>query len=256
MNTNVDFKVELQDLTLPNGEIVKDKKAVVRLDNSKVLGIVSPQYEIVPHVKVLETFDSLDFLKRTKVDVCKEGALLFAEYRLQNGIKHEFEVQKGDVVDFGIRAFNSYNQQTGIGFELIAYRLVCTNGLVVPKGLSRLSFRHFNNDRINDFGGVVRQQFGNVEETVQIWKKWLDTKPSKERISDFYDSVRIGKKEKERLVVESVKDNESLGVWGVFNVATRYVSHELKIMNKSNRMIAVKNKERELLSKFYLFNWN
>src|SRR3989338_11268155 len=99
-----------------NGERIPDRMAVVRTDTNKALGIVGKDYKVVPHSRVIETFDRVDILSRKKVDVCKDGAVLVAQYELKEGGSILYsDVKVGDTVSFGLRVFNSMNYESGVG---------------------------------------------------------------------------------------------------------------------------------------------
>lgn len=253
----IDFEVELRNIQVTGGKKIPDRRAVVRKDNGLVLGIVGNSYRPIHHKKVLEAFETVPFLKRNQVSICRDGAIMFAQFDICNGKKMQAEVAVGDVVSFGLRAFNSFNLQYGVGFELNANRLVCTNGLVVPKAIARLSMRHFQNVDTNKFEEIIRGKMQEFEPTIEIWKNWMKIKPSESRVEEFFKDINIGKRLGKQLWDESINEVKKLGVWGLFNTFTRYVSHDLKIRgDEANRMLSVRNKERELLHKFYNYNWN
>ena len=255
---NYEFDVELRNIQVCAGKKIPDRKAVVRKDNGLVLGIVGNDYKPVLHSRVIDTFESVPFLKRNRIDVCQEGRIMFAQYDIKtNGDIKKAEVQKGDIVSFGLRGFNSFDTSYGVGFELNANRLVCTNGLVIPKTVARLSFRHFQNVDIPGLARTIQARMEQLNPTVETWKRWLTIHPSKERIQEYLKKVKIGKRIEEELLEKAVIDSTDTGVWGVYQVLTAYVSHGLKLRGKEeNRMLAVRNKERELLHGFYKFNWN
>jgi len=253
----VNFDVELKGIKVDGGEEIPDRKAVVRTDSGKVLGIVGNSYTPIHHRTVIETFDSMEFLKRKRIDVCRDGSVMFAQYDIGNGQALQTEVAVGDVVSFGLRAFNSFNLQFGVGFELNANRLVCTNGLVVPKAMARLSMRHFRNISTDGFEDVIKEKMKEFGPTIEIWRNWMKIKPSESRVEQFFKDVNIGQRLGKQLWNEAIDETKKLGVWGLYNTFTKYVTHDLKIRgNESNRMMSVRSKERELLHKFYNYNWN
>jgi len=254
---NYKFDVELKSLQVCGGKRVPDRKAVVRKDNGAVLGIVGNNYKIVPHEQVINTFDNLSYLKPRGVNVCREGAILFAQYDFDTKTVDKAEVEVGDVVSFGLRAFNSYNSQFGVGFELNAHRLKCKNGLVVPKTIARLSIRHFQGVTTQKFSELIMAKLPQVDSTIDTWRNWISIKPSEERIRTFFDESKMGKRLANELIEPAIANSQDIGVWGIFNTLTYHITHNLKVRGKEeNRMLAVRTKERELLYQFYNFQWN
>src|SRR3990170_67649 len=180
--SQLQFPVELEKAYLVNGDAIPHRRVVVRQDTRRVLGLVSDHYKIVPHAQVISVFDQMDNIKQGVVSLCKEGAVMIAYYHFKDNDAITHEVKVGDVVRFFIRVFNSYNQQYGIGFELIGIRLSCSNGLLVPNAMSRLSFRHFDTFDVRRFAGLIDAQLHHATSVVQIWKEWAILKPSEDCI--------------------------------------------------------------------------
>jgi len=253
-----EFETELKPIQICGGKRIPKRKAVVRSDTGAVLGIVGENYEGVPHSRVIDTFNGLEFLKRRNVDVCRDGAILFAQYDFTNGLDiKEAQIQVGDIVNFGLRAFNSFNSQFGVGFELNALQLRCKNGLVIPRTIARLSFRHFQNVDVTKFAELITSRTGEIHNAVETWKNWLKIRPDDEKIQKFLNEIKMGKRFQKEMLPEIQDGVEKEGVWGLFSAMTRHITHDLKIRgDESNRMLAVRNKEREFLYKFYSYSWN
>ena len=253
-----DFPTELRPIMICNGERIPDRMAVVRTDTNMALGIVGKDYKIVPHSAVIETFDRVDILSRKKVDVCKGGAVLMAQYELKEG-KNILcaDVKVGDTVSFGIRVFNSMNSLFGVGFELNALRLQCKNGLVVPRAIAKLSFRHFQGLDVSRFTELIQEKTREIEPTVEIWKRWMEIKPSPERITEFFKDVDVGKRLTKKLYKKAIESAQGAGVWGLYQVFTHYITHELNTrVAPEDKILIQKDKERSFLDRFYTFNWN
>jgi hypothetical protein len=253
-----DFSTELRPIQVAGGRRIPNRKAVIRTDTGTVLGIVGDNYEIVPHAQVVNTFDKVSFLRRQKVDVCRDGAILFAQYEFLDGKNvKSAEVKVGDTINFGLRAFNSYNSVFGVGFELNALRLVCKNGLVIPRTIARLSFRHFQNVDVSKFNELIFAKSDEITKTIDTWKIWRDIHPDEGRVKAFFEEIKLGKRLTDELLPKAMNDISENGLWGCFNTITAYITHDMKTRgDESNRMLAVRNKERELLYKFYSHRWN
>ena len=256
LNQAVDFKTIKRKVFTEDGVEVKDRKAIVRTDTNKVLGVVGNNYRIAEHSKVLEAFEQTGILKLKKVDVCKGGAVMFAHYDIENnGQLRQEDVQVGDTIRFGVRVFNSHNYDLGVGFEIVAYRLVCKNGLVVPRTMSRVSMKHYQSTDINRIRLSIVKKQDSILPTIQIWKRWSETKVDETRIDKFFEEAKVGKRLRSILYDRAVAENKRLGVWGIYNVFTHYTTHEMKVRSAENRTLSVRDKEQTLLQKFYQFDW-
>ena len=52
------------------------------------------------------------------------------------------EVEVGDDIGIGFQMWNSYDGSTSLGFRMMLYRLICTNGMMSKVNLSKYRFRH------------------------------------------------------------------------------------------------------------------
>ena len=52
------------------------------------------------------------------------------------------EVEAGDDIAIGFQMWNSYDGSTSLGFRMMLYRLICTNGMMSKVNLSKYRFRH------------------------------------------------------------------------------------------------------------------
>lgn len=231
-----DFGVDLQPIMTLNpvnggSDLIDRKKAVVRQDNGAVLGVVSDKYQLLKHADVIDSFrtalDGVDYDE--KIQVAKGGAQLFATYRL-NGVK--LEVAKGDLVSLQFIVKNSYDGTNALQIMLGAYRLVCTNGMVVGKQFFSFSQKHFGNDvsvkieTIREKVGMLRSQFGDTLPHLQEMSRTSMLGLSNEEIEK-----KIGAK-LPKYLIEEVKTRFSEDgdhtLWGFYNAMTSAISHNLK----------------------------
>ncbi len=257
MKQAYDFPVETRDIKIEGGIKVEGRKAVVRLDTEKPtpIAVVSDKYKIVPHKDVIETFTRVKGIKEVKVSVCKRGALLLGDYDFNNGLSKQ-EVAVGDTVQFGLRVFNSYDMTTGVGFEVTALRLVCSNGLLVPSKVARFSFKHFENVEINGLEDSVKGRLSESVKVVEEWGRWLKTVPTEARIKKFFEEAKgLGDKDKEKLSEASI-GLKNRNVWEIYNTVTAHLSHDLKFRKEEEKVATIRRREQVVLPKFHSFKWN
>lgn len=235
-----DFPVALQPIFTMNpvrledggsGDDIKRKKAVVRQDTGAVLGIVSDQYRLLEHKDVIESFrtalEGVDYTE--KISVARDGAQLFASYRLNSEL---IEVQKGDLVSLQFIVKNSYDGTNALQILLGAYRLVCTNGMVIGKQFFTFSQKHIGEDvsvkigTIQDKVEMLRGQFVDTLPHLQLLSRTDMVLPSDELFSDEYVS------ELPTYLVEAAKTSydgvRDFTVWGFYNSLTNAITHNMK----------------------------
>lgn len=123
------YSVRLQDPASPTGW--------------RECGVVSDDYLVVPNADVRD-------LAR---EIAGRSGLRFSEaktffdgkrYALALVAKEDglVETKVGDFVGLGLRVENSYDGSRRFSASLFAYRLACSNGMLVPSLFKRVTFRH------------------------------------------------------------------------------------------------------------------
>lgn len=251
MVSNFDFTVEKRNILIDaeTPRLYKDRKALVRTDTNEVLSIVSDRYQPTQHSDVFEMFNQLEGLNYTGHSMTGDGGVCFWNFDI-DGEKPR-EVSVGDPVSFRFRAFNSHNLMTGRGIELIAMRLVCRNGMVLPKSMGIYSFKHMNNDfqRLNS---VVEKFKEEPQSVVNLWKRWLTTEPDKDAVNAFVSKLGITQEKDELTLRAEMLQRKNL--WEIYNVMTAYLTHEKK--NRGVNKIANHRKlNYEYTNLFYKHAW-
>jgi len=240
--------IENKIFTSDNIEIPK-RKAITRPDTNEVLSIVGTNYRLMKHEKVIDIFNEKLEKEPDQINLTTDGGVMFAKYSLPS--LKSAEVAKGDIIDFSLRVFNSYNMLTSTGFEVVGKRLVCMNGMTVPKSMASFSFKHLNNDGIHRLTDSMFNLGDTIGETVDIWKKWTHTTPSYHKIAGFYDMLDINNDIKIELLNKSYPNNTfTKTTWDHFNVLTKYTTHEMKNRGK-NSLVNQRKKEADYTNLFY-----
>jgi len=231
---NVNFK----KLMTEDGTPINDRRAVVDLDTGNVLGVVSPRYKIVRNSELLKAvqpaIEDLRLNTDPIISHARDGAITYFKFL---GEKHQGEVRKGDIVRFGLEFFNSYDGSTPVGFHIIAERLVCINGLVVPKSIRELHVRHSAGASVEGFRDNLVEFFPQVKSVVELWKKWNDVQPSKLQLEETMDGLFSDKHQKTFLERFESSSNQDRNLWGFYNILTHYTTHTMKTRNKDNKAL-------------------
>jgi hypothetical protein len=250
-----DFKVETRPLHFPIGEdigTVLGKKAVINAETNEVLSIVSDRYELTYHEDVINTFDSIEEIVREDIKLSEDGGIMFAKYNLPNHGKDSHEIRIGETVKFSLRVFNSYNLMTSRGVELIAHNLICNNGMVVPKHVATISFRHMNNNGMAHLGGRIGQYTNDMADIVNVWKHWLTIKPEESKIRGFVHELPLGTEEIVDGLLNEMVTKTTL--WDIYNVLTYYITHQMENRGK-NKIANQRKKAYEYTDAFYNYAW-
>lgn len=255
MDTLINFPVAEKRLKTIDGLAVPNK-AIVRTDKNIVLGVMGEDYQLVPHQTVIDAVEKelSEELTNRKISICRHGAVMFAKYETPN-IK-AVEIRKGDVVRFGVEVFNSYDGSLPVGFMFVAMRLVCTNGMTIPKSIARISVKHTSGITLDNISKEFTNRVPLYMKTADKWREWSEFTPRKNRVNDFFKK-HTGDRMK-KIFEEKFDASTDKTLWGLYNSLTYYCTHEIKVQkgNEQNKRLAQFNFEKGLLSEFYNFNWS
>ena len=122
-------------------ENTKDRNLMVRLNRQTVRAILSDRYKRIDNELV--AVKTLDMLAKMKAEIkyCSyNGNQLEVTATLPEKLKGE--VKEGDLVTGGVTITNCEIGTSSLKVQPFVYRLVCTNGMVVPEYLGTFLAKH------------------------------------------------------------------------------------------------------------------
>lgn len=267
-----DFPVEFETVKTQSGIVVPGKRAVVRTDTKKVLGVVGSDYKIIQNKDILNQIEkTLPVALGTRnIHVCDEGRYMFARY-MSPKIK-PVTVSKGDIVQFGVEIFNSYNGKMALGMRMFALRLVCTNGMTTPKSISTIQVRHVDSANLVEARKLFEEKVKLFQAYGEQWKDWLTVHPKETQMKTFLED-RISSEDARGTIMTKFEADKDKSLWGFFNAVTWYGTHVLKpkfVTNKGesnpNKLLTAVGKHRDaaklqfrfakkVIEPFYAVNW-
>src|ERR1700730_7918498 len=138
MPSAYDFPVELHAITTkPHDLAIPNRLAVVRMDTLRTIGVVSKRYALLPHANVVgtlrETFKGQEIEERIRVT--HNGARMHIEITLSNVTLKI----AGEEIAMRLVVGNSYDGSHKVQIVFGAYRLVCSNGMIIGRKFLSLS---------------------------------------------------------------------------------------------------------------------
>ena len=190
---------------------------------------VSEKYQFIRTADVLESLENLGWNPREmkEVKARKSHTLGFQKHliRLNNPKISEFSV--GEEIPELI-VTNSHNGRNSFSFRLGVYRLVCSNGLVIPvEEFSNLTIRHFG-EVAEQVGEIVEKSIQNFPSIYSVIEKMKQKSLSPSQISSFAkQAAEIRTKElSQKLAVGADgilkvlrEEDEGDKLWKIFNRA-------------------------------------
>lgn len=227
--------------------IAPDYKAITNEEGSYLYTIVSNQYKLIQHEDIL-----------TMVGECINENIEYGKYTEEQSFTHfggrmraqfkfpEAEVEithngKPDTVNPQIEVFNSYD--TSWKFQLLfgAFRLICSNGLVIGEKVLHLQKRHIESLSLDRevIKAVLIQYMRTFSEQKEIWKNWVDRTISQAEAKEIVEKrLNFGKTGIEEISSEielsSGQSIESkvISYWIFYNILCQYITHKVNSINK------------------------
>jgi hypothetical protein len=234
----------------------KDHKAIVDLRTGKVFSIVSKDYRLIPHEEAIEKIEEVIHRNPAMVgyqvttEFYNEGGRMRRKYRFP-GIT--IQIREGDIVNMEFHLFNSYDLSWPFIVILGAYRLICTNGLVVTRQLYRFKRRHvFQLERLR-LDRALESSIRQLQLEAQVWREWAEIPMTLAVYDRVMRSVEFGKNATEEIEDriwngrELEPDSAPLvTLWAFYNVLTWYITHRVVSLNRrvelENRLrMAIRN---------------
>lgn len=261
------YQVKTERLRTESG-IDVGKNVLINMENNNVVGIVSPNYELVKN----ETVSNLFQEAVKNIGISNITNHLDAKTRRWSQFivlsdKMKYEVSAGDHVSLCIQIHNGYDAKTAYGYSLMGYRWLCENGMVMgKKEIFSDSFNHYNGN-VQILRDSFELKFDMFKNNVETWRKWnsekfnkldfdnfitIHTKPEQHKSKKHeYITPKLSQdiKDSYRFLIhkQSLEENK----WGAFNVLTYTSTHQTKARNGSNIFSAKYNNINRLANDFY-----
>jgi hypothetical protein len=211
-------------------------KAIVNPRNGKVYAVVSRDYQSIRHEEAIERIEEV-IAKNSQLGSYKVSTSFYNDGgRMRR--KYSFpgisvEISPKDRINLELNLFNSYDMTWPFIVALGAFRLICSNGLIVGQKYFHVRKQHiFQLDRLSikeNFSSAIKRFNLQSEE----WKKWSEVLLIPEVYDQVLKSIGFGNKATEE-IVEKVSQNAGgtsdngfpvITLWAFYNVLTWYITH-------------------------------
>jgi len=246
------FSVKKEDVFTASGLKIDNKVALVNEDLETVIGFVSPGYNIVENQAVTNLFEEATNgfgLAKVK-DHMDSTTKRWKRQFIFNDERLNAEILPADMVGVCLEVYNGYDGRTAFGYNLMGYRWMCENGMIMgKKNLLSESFAHYDGN-VDKLRESFAFKFNMFHKNAKVWEKWskesfnqdafdnflnAHTKPANVKPKAYqYLSEKMADTISESyspiLIDQKLNDTK----WGAFNVLTYLMTHESKARNGSN----------------------
>ena len=259
----LDWEVKLTDVRAvkEDGKEIEceENRAVVRLDNDSVLGVVGTSYVPLQNKEAFGFFDTA--ITERKAIFETVGALGKGErvWMLAKVEGSDFSVLPDDAIQPYLLLSHSHDGSSCVRAKFTPIRVVCQNTLRVAlaKSSDEIKIRHTGDvaGKIRSAGDILRVAGAMIDETKPIFIK-MAQKQVTSKVAELYirkslqPSFSESKEASARLdtMVDSVADlmengrgSDIKGVrgtaWGAYNAITEFIDHKRKVRGGEDNRI-------------------
>jgi hypothetical protein len=225
-----------------NLQQAKNYKAIVNPKTGKVFSIVSKDYKMIRHEKAVQRIESVinkhpDLSKyRTDTEFYNHGGRMRRIYRFY---EIPVEIKPGDTINPELQLFNSYDTSWPFIVLLGAFRVVCSNGLVIGEKYLHLRKRH-----VYDFDQMdIKKQVATALKRIKIqtnhWKNWAELSLTEKIYADAIKDMKFGKNAMKEIEDRTAQEAENftdygfpiMSLWIFFNILTWHITHRAISLN-------------------------
>lgn len=220
------------------------KDILFREDDGKQIGIVSKDYKVVENAEVAKVFDDAfaDIQVQSVKDHLNGTLSSWRREIIVDDPRFTYAVKGEDITKLKINIFNGYNPlyhgRSSAGYEITAWRQVCSNGMMGWSRAYGLGLAHLYEDAIDRIRSSYDINVGKFQAEVNVWKEWTEIPFTEEDFGVFIDTRKgLSDKMKDNYkgffvpTLEKYGDDETK--WGAYNVLTAIASHEVKARSGS-----------------------
>jgi len=224
--------------------VAEKHRAVINPDTNELYAIASNKYRLLPHEECLEITDT--FLKKNDFGVVKKHVSLFENGKMKTTYTFEdlhqdvktSKKNKGDVINPMFTVRNAYDLTWTYNLEFSGYRVVCSNGLVMPVSLFQYKHKHYNSLTEDSITHMIMKGLNSFQDQIETWNKWQTIATSPYQYESIMTGMEFGKKELNGIQEEiEVSSNlrlddikvKSLSYWMFFNILMQYITHQIAI---------------------------
>lgn len=221
-------------------------QALCREDTGRILAIHGPGYRLLEHGELLDAIEGVIADSRlnlegrtTTVRVSHHGARMYAETEFP---AEQVMVQGDDPVCLRVIVVNSYDGSSAVRLLVGAFRLVCSNGMIIGEKYMDHRFRHTRSLETGRFAAALHEGIGDYREATRLWRAWAGTPLDWHGARALLEDVTEFSEKRRDEILDEFGPSGGIGattLWDFYNALTHWATHgEIARGNPGNRAAA------------------
>jgi phage/plasmid-like protein (TIGR03299 family) len=250
---HMDFECEKRPIFLANGTKIKDRMAVVRVDNSMPLGIVGRKYEVVQNSTVTDVIDNLLGVSSATVEAV--GHVGYAKLWFLCRLPEMMEVANGDPIAKYLLITSSHDSSLSLNVCLTNIRVFCQNvmHLALSRSDNRITLKHTKNilKSLSQARNVLDRSGTYFERARAFFEDLSKATMTREEVNVFVNRIfpeRNGKitpqlETSRQSLLSLINGNGLIGFndenitrWRALNAITQFLDRSVPTRGNTNRL--------------------
>ena len=200
-------------------------KFIMREDTGQVLSCMTDEYKLVPNQEIIDT--ALPILKKHKAKLVEAVSLGDGQKTTWKwiipGVK--IEVSRGDLINPEIIIKNSYDGSLQIHILSGAFRIVCSNGLIIGTIIDKFNYKHnIGNLNLLKLDEAIER---TIEDTVNTGKEFPLLQDTELKQAHIIKLIELFPSTMSEFITQYLIANKPKNYWDLFNVATYISTHKM-----------------------------
>ena len=211
-------------------------KFIVRQDTGKILSCMTDDYKMVTNEKIIKFAEPIIKEKGGKLkesEIFNYGARSIMKWHFPN---EKIKVSNDDILHPEIIIKNSYDGTIGVNIIAGAFRLVCSNGMVVGVVTDAYKNKHsIHNVSLDDIEGIIEKTITNTVFLFGADMPLLIANKINER--NIIDFLKMFPLNANKIVTQRLIADRPKTFWDLYNVGTNVTSHHMNRKSESTHKI-------------------
>ena len=200
-------------------------KFIVREDTGKVLSCMTNDYKLVENKQIIDTASPI--LKQHNAKLKESVSLGDGQKTVWKWIIPDvkIEVDKNDFMNPEIIIKNSYDGSMQVHILSGAFRLVCSNGMIIGNVIEKYNYRHnINSLNIDNLDESIERTIIQARKVAEEFPMLKDKKLKQKHIIEL---VKLFPSTMSEFITQYLVANKPKDYWDLFNCATYITSHKM-----------------------------
>ena len=206
-------------------EMETNHKFIVREDNNKVLSCMTDDYKVVTNKELIDT--AVPILKNYDANLVEAISLGDGQKTVWKWRIPDVKITLGDkdILNPEVIIKNSYDGSLQVHILAGAFRLICSNGLIIGVVLGKSNFKHnVNNKNLDNLAPAIDK---TIDKSLSMGDKFEMLSNTKLDDRDILKLVELFPSQMSEFLVEYLIANKPSDYWGLLNTATYLATHKM-----------------------------